>query len=248
MAYKYDEDLEFLRQVDSEDLNELVYVLTHDKDGEVRFSESLTNDDLYKRFYPEHKEYLDLILEELQTFGGNSIINVFRGGGVKYKEILCDVCDKMKVNYNKNSKVENIEQGLFMKILEDATKEMNTEDLKKLVEELKLNTTNYTPQAVMAGMQILIKQGGFRSYQIMVIVVNAIWRAIFGRGLSLAANATATRVMSIFAGPIGWAITGIWTAFDLAGPAYRVTIPAVIQVAYLRLVYLHSQDKDENEE
>lgn len=40
--------------------------------------------------------------------------------------------------------------------------------------------------------------------------------------------------MSILTGPIGWAITAIWTAIDIAGAAYRVTIPAVIQVAYLR--------------
>ena len=30
------------------------------------------------------------------------------------------------------------------------------------------------------------------------------------------------------------AITALWTVLDIAGPAYRVTIPATIQVAYLR--------------
>lgn len=35
-------------------------------------------------------------------------------------------------------------------------------------------------------------------------------------------------------GPIGWAITGLWTAISLAGPAYRITIPCVCHVAYLR--------------
>lgn len=40
--------------------------------------------------------------------------------------------------------------------------------------------------------------------------------------------------MAIFAGPIGWALTGLWALMDIAGPAYRVTIPVVIQVAFLR--------------
>ena len=40
--------------------------------------------------------------------------------------------------------------------------------------------------------------------------------------------------MSILTGPIGWSITAAWTLFDIAGTAYRVTIPAVIEVAYLR--------------
>ena len=40
--------------------------------------------------------------------------------------------------------------------------------------------------------------------------------------------------ISVFAGPIGWAITAIWAAFDMASPAYRVTVPCVVQVAYMR--------------
>ncbi|WP_338420424.1 hypothetical protein, partial [Aeromonas veronii] len=35
-------------------------------------------------------------------------------------------------------------------------------------------------------------------------------------------------------GPIGWVISGVWAAVDLAGPAYKVTIPCVIHVAMLR--------------
>ncbi|MEX6315002.1 hypothetical protein AB6G19_16160 [Providencia manganoxydans] len=42
------------------------------------------------------------------------------------------------------------------------------------------------------------------------------------------------RVMSILSGSIGWAMTGLWTAIDIGSAAYRVTIPAVIQVAFLR--------------
>jgi len=33
MAYRYDPDLEFLSKCTDEDLNDLVYCLTHDKDG-----------------------------------------------------------------------------------------------------------------------------------------------------------------------------------------------------------------------
>ncbi len=33
----------------------------------------------------------------------------------------------------------------------------------------------------------------------------------------------------------GWNITGVWTAIYIAGPAYRVTVPACVLVATLRL-------------
>ncbi|WLQ81413.1 DUF3944 domain-containing protein [Campylobacter jejuni] len=67
MAYRYDKDLEFLKELSSPELDEFVKILTHDKDGKVRFTEELTNNDLYKKHYPDHKEYIELILEEFQN-------------------------------------------------------------------------------------------------------------------------------------------------------------------------------------
>ncbi len=58
-----------------------------------------------------------------------------------------------------------------------------------------------------------------------MIIANAILKAILGRGLTIAGNAALTRTMAVLTGPIGWVITGLWTAIDIAGPAYRVTIP-----------------------
>jgi uncharacterized protein YaaW (UPF0174 family) len=57
-------------------------------------------------------------------------------------------------------------------------------------------------------------------------------------GLSFAGNAALTRTMAVLTGPIGWVITGIWTAIDVARKDYRVEIPAVIQVAALRQKHL----------
>jgi uncharacterized protein YaaW (UPF0174 family) len=44
---------------------------------------------------------------------------------------------------------------------------------------------------------------------------------------------------------IGWVITGLWTAIDIAGAAYRITIPAVIHVAALRQKHLHGKQAAE---
>ena len=48
MAYRYDSDLQFLGSMKSEDLNDLVYCLTHDKDGDARLTEELTMGHLEK--------------------------------------------------------------------------------------------------------------------------------------------------------------------------------------------------------
>ena len=247
MAYRYDPDLEFLSKCTDEDLNDLVYCLTYDKDGSKRLTEELTLSDAYKKHHPYHSLYWEEIAAEIQCFGGNTFANMFRGGkGVLYKEVLCDVCDKMKVNYNKNSPVERIENGLISKVLEDSLEKMSPDEIRRLATELGIkNTQNITKQVLLGSFQTIFRAGGFKSYQLTVIVVNAVLKALIGRGLSFAGNAAATRVFAVLSGPIGWVITGLWTAFDIAGAAYRVTIPAVIQVAALRQKILYANTADE---
>lgn len=236
MAYRDDPDLEFLSECSDEDLNDLVYCLTHDKDGSVRFTEELTTTNKYKNFYPHHSVYWREIAAEIQCFGANTFATLLRGGkGVPYKEVLCDVCDKMKVNYNEKSSVERIENALLSKVLEDALENMSSDEVKKLAAEIGIqNTQNITKQVLLGSFQTIFRMGGFKSYQLTLIVVNAILKALIGRGLSFAGNAALTRTVAILSGPVGWALTGAWTALDIASAAYRVTIPAVIQVAALR--------------
>ena len=247
MAYRQDPDLEFLSQVKSEDLEDLVSCLTHDKDGSVRFTEELTQNSLYKDHYPDHKKYWRYIAAEIQCFGANTFATMLRGGeGVLYKEVLMDACDKMKVNYNKDSTVEKIENNLLMKILTDALEKMSPEELKELAVSTGVkNTDGITAEAMVGIFQAVFRAGGFKSYQLTLIVVNAVLKALIGRGLSFAGNAALTRTVAILTGPIGWVITGLWTAIDIAGTAYRVTIPAVIQVAALRQKYLYEQQASE---
>ncbi len=242
MAYREDRDLEFLNLMNSEDLNDLVYCLTHDKDGTLRLTEELTAQSRYKSYYPDHKKYWDLIAAEIQCFGANTFCTILRGGrGVLYKEVLTDVCDKLKVNYNKNSPVSVIETNLLMKIIESAIENMSPEEIKILAESTGIeNTSGITPEVMTGFFQAAFRAGGFTSYKMTLIIVNAVFRSLFGKGLTFAANAALTRTMSVLTGPIGWAITGAWTAIDIAGSAYRVTIPAVIQVAALRQKHLNA--------
>lgn len=243
MAYRPDPDLQFLSRCSDSDLNDLVYCLTHDKDGEVRFTEELTMSDIYKKFYPRHSMYWENIAAELQCFGANSVMTIFRGGkGVLYKEILCDVCTKMKVKFDKESDVITIEQQLLEKFLANALERMSPTEITDLAKSIGLNdTTNITKQVLLGSVQALFRAGGFKSYQATLMLTNAILKAIVGRGLSFASNATLARTLGILTGPIGLTVTSIWTVMDIASPAYRVTIPAVVQVAALRQQYLYGK-------
>lgn len=236
MAYRKDPGLDFLKEVPSSDLGPLVDILTKTKDGTPRLTEELTTNSRYKEAYPEHQQYWDLVAAEIQCFGANTIATMLRGGkGVPYREVLKDVCDKLKVDYNKASNTEVIELNLLIKVLADSMAEMNEDDLKKVSDELGLDPTEYTAEAVTVALQVAIKMGGFAPYKVALIVANAVAKAMIGRGLSVGANAALTRTMGVFVGPIGWALSAIWLLVDIAAPAYRITVPAVIMVAYLRL-------------
>ena len=237
MAYRYDKDLEFLSKCTDQQLSDLVYLLTHDKDGKARWTEKLTGTTAYKRHHPRHSLYWEEIAAEIQCFGANTFATLFRGGkGVLYKEVLSDACDKLKVNYNAKSSVAAIEQNMLMKLLEQAIDSMKPDEINELATELKLKDSlqSITGPALTAACQGIFRLGGFMSYRLTVIIVNAVMKALIGRGLSLAANALMMRTASMLVGPIGWVLTGLWTAIDVAGTAYRVTIPAVVQVAFLR--------------
>ncbi|GAA7720096.1 DUF3944 domain-containing protein [Helicobacter pylori] len=228
--------MEFLKRLSSNDLKDLFDVLVYDKDGEKRFTEGLTLSEEYKRHGNDYAKYPTRIAGELQCYEGNTFINFFRNEGVLYKEILCDVCDHLKVSYNEKANTSWIEQNMLSKLLKDSLEKMSDEEIRELCDELGVKNTNKLgKQALSTAALTLFRMGGFKSYQLALIAANAVIKAIFQRGLSLGANAALTRGLSILTSPVGWIITGVWTAIDIAGPAYRVTIPACILVATLRL-------------
>jgi len=246
MAYLEDKNLEFLQYCSTEDLQVLVDYLTKDKNGVLRVSETLTGTEAYKKYYPHSLPMMwKLIAEELQHYGGNTFANGLRGTGVSYREILDDVAKKQKVNFNSDNSVELIEQYILQSIMQKAIEEMSEKELKDFLNEMNAGKIVGTKQAMTAGALALLRVGGFGTYKMAVIVANAVAKNLLGRGLTLAGNATLTRTLGVALGPIGWIVTGLWTLLDIASPAYRVTIPSVIQVAYMRLKFQETSLKGE---
>lgn len=231
---RYDLDLTpLLRECDTEDLQPLVEYVTKPQTNTFGSATKQT-------VYPTHHDrVVDDVVFEIRTFGGNSLVNVVRRGGVSYAEVVRDVAAQLKVKTAKDASVEERELAILVKLLDESISKMSSEERGALEEEFrrvgvkKVDLGVGTPIATIfaqAGVQLT----GFLAYRTAAIVANAVAKLVLGRGLSLGANATLMRVLGLAAGPVGWAISGLWTAVDLAGPAYRVTIPCVLHVAFLR--------------
>jgi uncharacterized protein YaaW (UPF0174 family) len=229
--YEYDEDLSpVLKKASNNDLQPLVeYILS----AKTNF---LDIADLYQKYSPNHVKYAELIETEIRVFGGNTFLNIFRGNGPSYHEIACDVANKLGAGYKKDWPVADVENSILLKIMSKAWEKMNDKEKSSLLNELGLKSlVGGVPKSFpFLAVQGLIKATGLVAYKIALVVANSVASFVLGRGLSIAANAALTRWMSVFAGPVGWMATGLWTAFDLSGPAYRVTVPSVVHIAMLR--------------
>lgn len=220
-----DPDLNFLLQCKNEDLKNLADYLVYDpKDQKKRISESLTETMQYRNYYPNQMvKVVPQMVEELHRFGGNTVVNFFRGKGVSYKEILCDVSKKLKVNFNKNSSVERIESNLLQKVMYDSLDNMTQEEIQELGEDYGFKNAADIKRAIGVGSPMY--------FRVLILISQALVKRL---GLSAVAAFLGSRALTILAGPVAWVATAIWAALDIAGPAYRVTTPCVILIASMR--------------
>ncbi|WQZ05244.1 ubiquinol-cytochrome C chaperone [Helicobacter pylori] len=113
----------------------------------------------------------------MQCYGGNTFINFFRNERVLYKEILCDVCDHLKVSYNEKSSISLIEQNMLAKLLKDSLEQISKKDLEALCHELDMSNIDKmiseNKQLLIASVLTLFKAGGPHSYALAVAVADA---------------------------------------------------------------------------
>ena len=236
-----DDDLiPLLRKASSDDLGVLVEYIHRDRNEELSTVPAFVaqNPAAKAKVYDgDHRAYADDIAAEIQRYCGNTISNIYRDGkGVPYMEAVRDVADHLKVSYHKDATVDRIEFQIQLRVLADAYEKMSEEERKSFLDEVGAPTVaGSVPETLpVIAAQAAIRATGLAAYKIAVIAANAIAKAVLGRGLTLVANAALTRVIGALAGPVGWAATGLWTLYDLGGPAYRVLIPCVLHVAYIR--------------
>lgn len=211
--------LDFLYKVKDDELEILADIL-REKGG---ITSSLSARDSYLN----KNDYTSAVIVELLDYGSNTLWM-----REDYNTLINDVCDKMDVSISSNDSVYEKENKLLGKISSDLWDEMSEEGRKALLEAMNEQASIGVKggAAMFAG---IFRAGGFKSYQLSVIIANSMAKWALGRGLSFGLNATLTRALSFLSGPLGVLMT-IWTAIQIMGPAYRVTVPAVTYVASIR--------------
>lgn len=243
-----------LAQADVADLDILVDYITDNGEGRISL-----NNDVCARLVKckERKAYTDadrsLISREIRAFGGNTLTNVYRDmrsslafgslldkvlpdvdATISYDEVVKDVASHLKVHFDKNEDLLVVEDAILRKILRDSFEKMSPDERAMVLKELNVTDLGMLGPAASAALIAAGRAGGFATYKLALVVANAVSKALLGRGLPLVVNAAAARTIGVVLGPIGWVVTGVWTLADMASPAYRVTVPCVVQIAYMR--------------
>ena len=235
-----DTDLKILAELSNAELEVLYKIIV----GKGKLTESLSSNKIVKRYYPDHERYVDLLAKELIAFGSHTFF--FKKN---YAAIVRDVCDKMEVAHGDLQTIERLEQDLLSKVLERSWESMSDDDRRDLLDSIGEKNTSLSGMTFDV-LNRLFQAGGSPSKMLTMSIVGSIGESILGNtfasivastgGALLLESATefaATRAASILTGPIGIGLATIFTLKQLGGPAYRVTVPAVIYIAGLRRLH-----------
>ncbi len=240
--YQQDDDLEFLQHCSEEELIVLAQYLTLDKKGIEYLASQLLQDKQFKACAGKPDQYRcnwKLIAGELQHFGGDTFVNLIRGNGVLYKEILCDVCEKINVKFDRSLSAFEIENKMIAKLISGVWEEMTNEQKAELlknsgVNEIDIVNGKSNGIAELAALQSAILLGGVASLGISALLAGTTAKYF---AANLAGVLGGRVVASALGGPVGLAIGAVLLVPSISGVAYQVTIPSVIHIAYMRRAY-----------
>lgn len=204
------------------------------------FTNCLDVDEAYLQAPDCPSSYVDELIAEIRRFGGNTLANIARNGGVPYAQIARAAAEKAGAKCASDATVEEVEWAVIANALDRAVAKLSAGERAAL--EVEFERAGFDGvdlggdealSARLAGARI--RAGSFGAYRAVVIVAGAFARALLGAEAEVPAHAALARAIGAIAAPVGAVASPLWALVHLGGPAYRVTIPVVAQVGFLRL-------------
>jgi len=232
-------------------------------DSPLNFSASTSMNALLRRFMisadQKDKEALCSIIDEELRYAGSSDIAFFlrnlcgSHGAIEGTELIADVARKLKVKLEPVASMEDKLASLLQRFFEKSVSEMSLEELeqclgssrvseakkKEILWQVERSAMSSLPAILIMVLGKVVVKQLLQDLVYLYVVKYATKEA--GK---IAAREFGKRVSSSYLGPIGLGITIGWSIFDLQGPAFRNTMPAVL---YLGVMILRRQCKSNEE-
>ncbi|MCA8352794.1 hypothetical protein [Burkholderia cepacia] len=243
--------LEKCEQADLEQLSNILesYVsFTDDKKRKALLSQSATST-------VSRKELLLLLEKQIRYYGSSDVAYVARqlvgkDPGVTSEELIKDVCEKVKVKIKMGGSIETLLERLVLSTVEKELAAKSPEDLAAYFDKQGLSEKQkeailrkIESEGKLAALPALYAVLGEKvAMGIIQSIAISVLAAIIGKE---AASALVKQLISKLPGqalgPVIWAVSAAWVAFDLQSAAFRKTIPICL---YLGIVSLRDGVED----
>lgn len=225
-------DFEILDKLTNEELDVIVKLII-EKGWQT---ETLSKDKNYKKYYPDHRKYVDSIKTELSLMGGNTIANVARflmgkSSSISYREMLKDVCKKLDIEYEESTIDEELEHDLLATILKRAFDKLSEVEQNVVLEILKDNSNGMTANNLFYKIFADDKK---KKYLLAVLISNTLSKTMCGKDLSLLKDIEIINELKVLTAPLSSILINVDKTYDITGPAYRITLPAIVYMAAMK--------------
>ncbi len=203
---------DLLSRATSSDLEVLADLITDNGKGRVALDSKVKALILTHRQQGTLQEIASVLEAEIRAFAGNSVLNLFRSNAVSYDVLAADVARKLGGKPQDGDDIFAVEEIIIREAIAKSAPEQ-------------------------AGF---LQQGGAALSALLGHIVQN-WAAASGTIVGTVAAGGAAGVAGVIGGrvatlalpPLAIVAAGA-TLFQAAGPAFRITVPAVLQVAKIR--------------
>lgn len=175
------------------------------------------------------------IVLALRRAGSYGAASFFRGGDVKYEEVVRDVAHKLGANnLPKSCATSELERLAVGAAMEQMLAKASPEQRRNILTELAKNQIN-SPNALMTatGGLVLANLSGFGLYVAASSSLAAMTSAV-GLTLPFAVYSGISSALAAVTGPAGWAALALIAIVKFGGAEYKKTVPGVIAIASTR--------------
>lgn len=201
-------------------------------------------------------DLINLLDKQIRYYGSSDVAYAIRSvlssdGGVSALELIEDVCGKLKVTIKHGGSTESRLERLVSAVVEKELLSKSPDELAEAFKKIgvgdadaKLIKEHLIKNGEVAVLPIVFQILGPKvALGIIETIIVSLIAQIIGRE---AAKALVKEVIKRnpwlnALGPVMWALSGAWLAFDLQGPAYRKTVPICL---YLGVVALRDGPED----
>lgn len=200
---------ELLSGASSDDLNVLADLITDHGKGRVALDSGVKATIMTHRSAGRLQAIPKMLDAEIRAFGGNTIANMIRSGSVSYLKLASDVAKKLGGK-------PTASHDLF--------------DIEEMV--MRLAIKKYKGEKTFSDHAAMLGQVG-QVVKLLVGAAGTLGGVAAKRGAAALAGALGSRIVTVGAPPVVVALAGI-SIVQAASPAFRITVPAVLQIAKIR--------------